>query len=636
MVFSAPQSQPASQEILAPRIKIHQQSVQVLIRDSAVGFRNFYVLIFNKHTSELFFKRRIRVHNGSGKSTINGMPSGRYAAQTLVTGRRSQRSGLINFTVGGATNPAPTATPRVIPQTPNPTATPIGDFAKKNPKPKASVNKQNLNLKVENVTKASGKYFIVLLDSITGTLVTRKSISIQNGSATITIKDLPPGNYSYYLLAVSANGTQTHSEVQDVQIEPEKLATATPTATLTASATNTPSTTNTPTALPSTPTATATPTATHTAISPTSTPSNMPTGVPSNNPTLTATITPTATETATHSPTITATNSPTSTPTDIPTNTPTYTPTATLTNTPVPPTATATGTPTATPTFVGDGVPPAILSFETKPKTFRGYNELKVVFNKPVKFSSIDLSHLEISVDTQSFPSCDITTTLSPTALSPSSAEVPSGSGAYNSFTVIIPDASGTFNNCGTNMPVSLSFDATATGANVRDLQDLADVADSNITTSYTLLYPNTNCSDISAPGTCDSTPVCQWAVDQCSNKASDCLYGGWSDWSACTNICGGGRQDRSRTVIRSAENGGSCGSDPDVQTRTCNEEECVCTNLPDAVACSIVPTCMWVDGACVENSGYSSCYEIPDETECLSSPLSCQWWGFCIPGDFG
>ena len=53
--------------------------------------------------------------------------------------------------------------------------------------------------------------------------------------------------------------------------------------------------------------------------------------------------------------------------------------------------------------------------------------------------------------------------------------------------------------------------------------------------------------------------------VEECNTEVCviDCQLGEWSGWSECSEECGGGRQERERTVVREAENGGeSCHGD--------------------------------------------------------------------------
>lgn len=55
---------------------------------------------------------------------------------------------------------------------------------------------------------------------------------------------------------------------------------------------------------------------------------------------------------------------------------------------------------------------------------------------------------------------------------------------------------------------------------------------------------------------------------------ASDCELSSWQPFSDCSSDCGGGDQTRARTVIKPSQSGGSaCGAL--TETRTCNTEAC-------------------------------------------------------------
>ena len=52
--------------------------------------------------------------------------------------------------------------------------------------------------------------------------------------------------------------------------------------------------------------------------------------------------------------------------------------------------------------------------------------------------------------------------------------------------------------------------------------------------------------------------------------------WASWFEWTKCTNSCGGGTQERSRTCTNPApsENGIPCQGE-DTETQRCNTEEC-------------------------------------------------------------
>ncbi len=60
-----------------------------------------------------------------------------------------------------------------------------------------------------------------------------------------------------------------------------------------------------------------------------------------------------------------------------------------------------------------------------------------------------------------------------------------------------------------------------------------------------------------------------------------DCVMGEWTDWSACSQVCGGGTQYRTRSITRPGNEGGAaCG--PTTETRACNEAPCNDCRLSD------------------------------------------------------
>lgn len=59
-----------------------------------------------------------------------------------------------------------------------------------------------------------------------------------------------------------------------------------------------------------------------------------------------------------------------------------------------------------------------------------------------------------------------------------------------------------------------------------------------------------------------------------------DCVLSDWSDWSACSAECGGGKQTRTRTITTAAANGGeACGALTEEQA--CNTQDCTCVANP-------------------------------------------------------
>ena len=54
-----------------------------------------------------------------------------------------------------------------------------------------------------------------------------------------------------------------------------------------------------------------------------------------------------------------------------------------------------------------------------------------------------------------------------------------------------------------------------------------------------------------------------------------DCMWSQWGGWATCSVTCGGGTQDRSRTIDVLAQNGGTPCGGSDKETQTCNTHCC-------------------------------------------------------------
>jgi len=54
-----------------------------------------------------------------------------------------------------------------------------------------------------------------------------------------------------------------------------------------------------------------------------------------------------------------------------------------------------------------------------------------------------------------------------------------------------------------------------------------------------------------------------------------DCKLGGWSAWSPCDKMCGGGTQHRKRDVVEPAIGGGTCDQDASAEAQACNQNPC-------------------------------------------------------------
>jgi hypothetical protein len=58
-------------------------------------------------------------------------------------------------------------------------------------------------------------------------------------------------------------------------------------------------------------------------------------------------------------------------------------------------------------------------------------------------------------------------------------------------------------------------------------------------------------------------------------NYIVDCEWGDFSEWTECNASCGGGIQRRRRQVKQRSKNGGQPCRGREIETRSCNKEEC-------------------------------------------------------------
>jgi hypothetical protein len=83
----------------------------------------------------------------------------------------------------------------------------------------------------------------------------------------------------------------------------------------------------------------------------------------------------------------------------------------------------------------------------------------------------------------------------------------------------------------------------------------------------------------------CEACPKGKWqkeyAAQSCfkvSEAVVECRLSLWSEWSGCDRTCGGGRRQRSRSILKHATEGGkSCGEFQKMESskQLCNVEEC-------------------------------------------------------------
>ena len=57
--------------------------------------------------------------------------------------------------------------------------------------------------------------------------------------------------------------------------------------------------------------------------------------------------------------------------------------------------------------------------------------------------------------------------------------------------------------------------------------------------------------------------------------QATDCKQSSWGEWSKCSKSCGKGVQERTRTIVTPAKNGGKACSGPNKEEKACNIEAC-------------------------------------------------------------
>ena len=57
--------------------------------------------------------------------------------------------------------------------------------------------------------------------------------------------------------------------------------------------------------------------------------------------------------------------------------------------------------------------------------------------------------------------------------------------------------------------------------------------------------------------------------------QATDCKQSSWGEWSKCSKSCGKGVQERTRTIVTPAKNGGKACSGPNKGKKACNNEAC-------------------------------------------------------------
>ena len=63
--------------------------------------------------------------------------------------------------------------------------------------------------------------------------------------------------------------------------------------------------------------------------------------------------------------------------------------------------------------------------------------------------------------------------------------------------------------------------------------------------------------------------------IGSLKSQATDCKQSSWGEWSKCSKSCGEGVQERTRTIVTPAKNGGKACSVPNKEGKACNTEAC-------------------------------------------------------------
>ena len=153
--------------------------------------------------------------------------------------------------------------------------------------------------------------------------------------------------------------------------------------------------------------------------------------------------------------------------------------------------------------------------------------------------------------------------------------------------------------------------------------------------------YTGADCSQIAGTQTCSGHGVSVGGICQCESGFTgpdcsqstltpvDCVVSAWSDWSACSAVCGGGTQTQTRTVIV-APSGGGTPCPVLYETQSCNTQPCVTYQWSTSSwsACSVAcgggtetRTALCVDGnGNVVDSGYCAGLTAPVTSEACNT----------------
>ena len=109
--------------------------------------------------------------------------------------------------------------------------------------------------------------------------------------------------------------------------------------------------------------------------------------------------------------------------------------------------------------------------------------------------------------------------------------------------------------------------------------------------------------------GYCSSGNYATWMKRNCCKSCKttkvNCRKSSWSEWSKCSKSCGKGVQERTRTIVKAAQNGGKACSGPNKEKNPCNNRACPGKNF-------ISVNCRWSSwkwGRCSKSCGYGVKY---------------------------
>ena len=93
-----------------------------------------------------------------------------------------------------------------------------------------------------------------------------------------------------------------------------------------------------------------------------------------------------------------------------------------------------------------------------------------------------------------------------------------------------------------------------------------------------------------------------------------DCIWSSWSSWGSCSRTCGGGTQERRRTITQTAQYGGTECTGNSIAYKNCNTNSCP---RPACTSCTCTnwyrETCNCYPQGCTDYNGLCSdrCYSV-------------------------